>query len=176
MDRPGYPNGYTTVLAYMGNFDGDGHTINLDVTNLDNYDNTDGFGLFAKTDCPYIKNLHISGQVISNEANTGLFVGGNGSWDHLYNCSSDATLTLYGSGDFKSGAFIGHSNHPTVENCHFTGKIIGDDPSIPDDRDDGTTITAVGGFVGEFAGSDGGESMKNCCFAPSEIKQDLPDK
>ena len=78
MDRPGYPNGYTTVLAYMYNFDGDGHTINLDVTNLDNYDNTDGFGLFAKIDCPYIKNLHISGQVISNEANTGLFVGGNG--------------------------------------------------------------------------------------------------
>ena len=163
-----YGSSYTDS-AYKGNFDGNGHTITLDVTNLDNYDGMNSFGLFAKTDCPYIKNLHISGQVISNEANTGLFIG-HGSWDYLYNCSSDATLILQGSGEFKSGAFVGYSYRPTLENCHFTGSIIGDDPSIPAGEDDGTTITAVGGFVGEFSGSDGGESMKNCYFAPSEIK------
>ena len=163
--REVYNNSYT----YSGNFDGNGHTITLDVN--ESYDDTvKGFGLFEYTGGAYIKNLHISGRMVSSETNTGLLVGYASSHDRIYNCSSDAELVLLGSGEFNSGALIGCSYCSYLENCHFTGSIIGDDPAIPDDEDDGTTITAVGGFIGQTDSSGGIKVMKNCYFAPSEIK------
>lgn len=163
--REVHNSGYT----YTGNFDGNGHTITLDVNESIN-DGTAGFGLIESTGGAYIKNLHISGRMVSSETNTGLLVGYASSHDRIYNCSSDAELVLLGSGEFNSGALIGCSYCSYLENCHFTGSIIGDDPAIPDGEDDGTTITAVGGFIGETYSSSGIKVMKNCYFAPSEIK------
>lgn len=143
--------------AYHGNFDGNCHTITLDVNeSID--DSGRGFGLFAKTDGAYIKNLHISGRMVSSKQYTGLFVGSLDNCDYIYNCSSDAELVLEGSGEMKSGAFVGYAHQPSIENCHFTGKILG-----------GSEITAVGGFIGQIASTYGGSSMKNCWFAPSQI-------
>ena len=142
---------------YTGNFDGNGHTITLDVNeSID--DDQIGFGLFDSIGGAYIKNLHISGRMVSSQQYTGLLVGYAQDHDRIFNCSSDAVLVLEGSGEMKSGTLVGYSYRSYIENCHFTGKILG-----------GDEITAVGGFVGELSSSNGGSTMKNCYFAPSEI-------
>ena len=150
--REVHNSGYT----YTGNFDGNGHTITLDV-NESVDDNEKGFGLFEHTGGAYIKNLHISGRMVSSQQNTGLLVGYAADHDRIFNCSSDAELVLEGSGEMKSGAFVGYGYRPYIENCQFTGKILGGE------------ITAVGGFVGELSSSSGGSTLKNCYFAPSQI-------
>ena len=148
---------HNNSYAYFGNFDGNGHTITLDVSDSID-DGEEGFGLFAKTDGAYIKNLHISGRMVSSEIYTGLLIGKSAT-DWIYNCSSDAELVLKGSGERRSGSFVGYSYHTSLENCHFTGKITG-----------GSEITGVGGFVGYINGSNASSrTMKNCYFAPSEI-------
>ena len=147
---------HNSGYAYVGNFDGNGHTITLDVNeSID--DGVNGFGLIEKTDGAYIKNLNISGRMVSSQQYTGLLVGYTSN-DYIINCSSDATLVLSGSGEMKSGALVGYAYKPTIENCHFTGRILG-----------GGEITAVGGFVGELSSSNGGVVLRNCYFAPSQI-------
>lgn len=151
---------HNSDYAYVGNFDGNGHTITLDV-NESVDDGVQGFGLIEKTDGAYIKNLNISGRMVSSQQYTGLLVGYASSHDRIFNCSSDAVLVLEGTGEMKSGAFVGYAYRPYIENCHFTGKILG-----------GDEITAVGGFVGELSSNSGGSTLKNCYFAPSEIDVD----
>ena len=150
-------SGYT----YIGNFDGNGHTITLDVSDSID-DGGEGFGLFARTDGAYIKNLHISGRLVSSRVYTGLIIGKSAT-DWIYNCSSNAELVLKGSGDRLSGSFVGSSYHTSLENCHFTGKILSD-------SEEGGAVTGVGGFVGSVYGTNpSSRTMKNCWFAPSEV-------
>ena len=160
--REVYNNGY----VYGGNFDGNGHTITLDVN--DSVDDGEiGFGLFESTGGAYIKNLHVSGRMVSTQQYTGILVGYASSHDRIYNCSIDAELVLKGSGEFKSGTFVGYSYRTYLENCHFTGVITGDNSGVQ--TTGSSEIYGVGGFVGEIYSSSGGSVMKNCYFAPAQI-------
>ena len=151
-------NGGYTDHHFMGIFDGDGHTITIYANNTGVSGGLDGiperFGLFPSVDCAWIKNLHISGSVTSDEMYTGLFVG-HGSHVKLINCSSDADLTLTINGEARSGSFMGYAYNTVLYNCDFTGTITGQ------------YATRLGGFVGYAYGGDG--IISGSYFRPSMI-------
>ncbi|MDO4511679.1 MAG: leucine-rich repeat protein [Bacteroidales bacterium] len=121
----------TEEFHYRGTFDGQGHTMVLNLNNTNNWNN--GFGMFQHTrpGC-VIRNLHITGTVTSSQKFAGTLVG-SAVGTTIENCISSATLDVSTiSGDATAGGLVGwgKAGETTFENCAFIGVMkMGNRPS-----------------------------------------------
>ena len=109
--------------AFCGTFDGQGHTINVDL----NVSGNEAAGLFCYVKGATIKNLTVTGTI----NNTGLYVGGlvgTAKGATIQNCTFAATINSSGN---EVGAFVGGCNqidantpgNLTLQDCVFSGSI-----------------------------------------------------
>lgn len=146
--------GRSKGFAFKGEFDGQGHTIKIDMVGI--YERT---GLFAYINAAVIKNLVIEGNAASNDKNcVGGFGGrsdGNGTL--IENIVVKTAVSYTGSnGDATCGGlFANMEDICTLKNCAFLG-------SINSGKAEGN-----GGLVG-WAGSGNNNSYINCLVAPTE--------
>ena len=173
----------TTTYYYAGNFNGNGHSITL------NIDATTGYqGLFGcVTDGARFSNFVVKGSVKGN-GNTAALIGeakGNHGYIYIRKVGLEATVTSTGG---YTGAFVGNNWGGTikmdVENSYNIGDVSG--PS-------NTTVLCgwsnYGGHkltnvynIGEISGStdkfvwgnDGQATFTNCYTTSTESKDDIP--
>lgn len=125
-------------MAYLGVFDGNGHTIkNLYINVEDDYQ-----GLFGSLYNGTIKNLTVTGSVSATKYAAG-FVG-NGSCN-IINCVNYVNVTI---SDFNGAGFIGYQGSSSVvDGCVNYGSIT----------HTGTGTATIGGIVGRYYGT-----VRNC--------------
>ena len=138
--------GVTEKLPFFGEFDGQNHTVTID---LETYSTRCGF---FGTIQGKVHNLKLAGKITATNKNqTSGFCGllkGDGS--KIYNCISTVEIVDTQSGDGTIGGFAAVTyDASTIENCAFYGKI-----SAPN-RD------GNGGFVG-WCNSGASTTIKNC--------------
>ncbi len=111
--------------AFKGNFDGHGHSLTVKLVSSE-----DRVGLFRGTDHATIKNLEVEGNIIASNWYIGGIIG-DGFWGtNLQNCISEVNITCTKNGDGSSGGLIGICNKGLIiNNCAFTGKMIGNNTS-----------------------------------------------
>ena len=106
-------------LYFKGIFDGNGHTLNLNISDNDT-------GVFKYAAKATFKNLHLTGNVEGSLENTGLVSYIQGSTVTISDCWVSATI--------KGGTVSGFVNNtlsgtPIITNCLFDGKLISTDKS-----------------------------------------------
>ena len=150
--------GYTGNYPYRGTFDGNGHTINLNIS-----DDARNTGLFSHVTNATFKNLHLTGSVSSSQMYLGSLIGrvDGGSKVTIENCRSSVTVKSGVNGDGSSGGFMGvveaTNASVTFRECVFDGSIEGD-KSINN-----------GGYVGW---SNSAVTFVNCLFKPARVTTD----
>ena len=106
-------------FPYRGTFDGNGHTINIQIVNTG-----DNEGVFKLVANATIKNLRIAGSVDGGMHSSGL-IGGtlDGKVVMISNCRVSATVTSSGT---HAGGFVGHGRKGKhiISNCLFDGKLV----------------------------------------------------
>ena len=137
----------TSKRPYQGSFDGQGYTLTLSIST-----EADGTGPFAFADGATIKGLRITGSIWTSRRYCGSIVGEvNNSLTTVSNCQSDVNIHSGYHGDATHGGIVGLANGPvSIENCAFTGNIIGD------------WTTNCAGILG-WAGTSG-NIIKNCLY------------
>ena len=123
------PIGNSEDICFQGIFDGNGHTITLNISENGGY--TGLFGYLGGT----VTNLKLKGSVRSTGAECGAIAGYLGDTGVIRNCKTDVTVT----GTAKTGGITGHNNKGTVVGCVNNGNVKG-------------TIK-IGGIVGENWGT-----------------------
>ena len=113
---------------FDGVFDGNGHTITVNVNGIDEKDggNKDTKALFGYVEGGVIKNLKVTGNInVYSLFGAGLvnrMYGGT-----IENCLSDVTLTSYFDGDGTMAGFCSTTEPASkpnlIKNCVFTGRI-----------------------------------------------------
>ena len=145
---------------FMGTFDGDGHTLTVNI-NVES-DNADTPAApFAYLSGATIKNLNVAGSITTNgrrPASIVSFVTGNST---ITNCTSSVAVTSSKEYAVDAGGFVGQVNTGstlTLSNCLFTGSIAY------------TNATAYGGggLVG-FLQTNATANLTNCVFAPTSV-------
>lgn len=148
----------TTEHKFSGFFNGNGHTMNVDLSS-----SSQGCGPFRFVEGCTITMLHITGKVkagssTSNSMNMdrGGFIGISYGDVTIVNCWSSVTIDSELSGDGTHGGFVGLVDNGkfAMVNCLFDGKILG------------STTNSCGGFVGWHSAP---ISIENSVFAPAEI-------
>ena len=144
--------------AFKGVFDGNGHTMTLNLT-------TDGssnfFAPFRYVGGSTFKRLHIAGKITSNSYYVASLVGHH-RWStlNIYNCwsSVDIVCTKKTDNSFNAG-FVGYSydSNININNCRFDGSLQGADA-------DGCS-----GFVGQRISNSSSTNISNCLFAPTQL-------
>ena len=144
--------------AFKGIFDGNGHTMTLNLT-------TDGssnfFAPFRYVGGSTFKRLHIAGKITSNSYYVASLVGHH-RWGtlNIYNCwsSVDIVCTKKTDNSFNAG-FVGYSydSNININNCRFDGSLQGADA-------DGCS-----GFVGQRISNSSSTNISNCLFAPTQL-------
>ena len=154
---------YTTtneVHPFMGTFDGDGHTLTVNISvSSDNADTP--AAPFAYLSGATIKNLNVAGSITTNgrrPASITSFVTGSST---ITNCTSSVAVTSSKEYAVDAGGFVGQVNTGstlTLSNCLFTGSIAY------------TNATAYGGggLVG-FLQTNATANLTNCVFAPTSV-------
>ena len=137
----------TSKRPYQGSFDGQGYTLTLSIST-----EADGTGPFAFADGATIKGLRTTGSIWTSRRYCGSIVGEvNNSLTTVSNCQSDVNIHSGYHGDATHGGIVGLANGPvSIENCAFTGNIIGD------------WTTNCAGILG-WAGTSG-NTIKNCLY------------
>ena len=141
--------------CFSGTFDGQGHTITLDMTATMQFT-----ALFCYADGATFQNLKVDGVLNTSKKFCAGLVGAvvyNGCT--FTNCVSDVTINSSVNGDGSHGGFVSFLwRANTFEGCAFTGKLLG--PST----------TNVGGFVGfTETNQNGSVTFTNCLFVPEEV-------
>lgn len=146
------------INAFKGVFDGNGHTMTLNLT-------TDGssnfFAPFRYVGGSTFKRLHIAGKITSNSYYVASLVGHH-RWStlNIYNCwsSVDIVCTKKTDNSFNAG-FVGYSydSNININNCRFDGSLQGADA-------DGCS-----GFVGQRISNSSSTNISNCLFAPTQL-------
>ena len=130
--------GNSSSTFFAGTFDGNGHTMNVNLTATEN--SCAPFRYSAGV----FKRLHITGTI---NAGTYKFAGGlignvtsgknNSTGTKIYNCWSSVTINSDVNGDGTHGGFVGNADkYVEFYNCLFDGAI------------NGTSTTNCGGFAG----------------------------
>ena len=140
--------------AYMGEFDGQGHTITIKMESM-----RERTGLFAYINAATIKNLIVEGSATSADMNCVGGLGGRSDGDGtlIENVVVKAAVSYTGTNaDATCGGFFANmEGQVTLKNCAFLGSI-----------NSGTAV-GNGGLVG-WAGSSSNNKYINCLVAPSE--------
>lgn len=106
---------------YRGTFDGNGHTININL-------NTDDYGaVFKKASYCTIKNLHVTGNITcsNSDSDAGGIIGSvsyQGFTADIINCRVSATIKGFFVGGIVGAAI---SSKITLTNCLFDGNLVG---------------------------------------------------
>jgi len=150
--------GNSQATAFRGTFDGQQHTITIDVVN----NGTSRTGLFAYINAATIKNLIVEGSATSagNNCVGGLGGRSDGNGTLIENVIVKTNVSYTGSnGDATCGGFFANmENEVTLKNCAFLGSI--------------KTGTAEGnGLLVGWAGSGSNNKYENCFVAPVEYTQ-----
>lgn len=121
----------TDSRRYSGTFDGNHHTININISNSATY--TAPFSYISNAT---IKNIKIEGSVSGNMHCAGL-VGTSFETSYISNVTVNATITTSGS---HCGGILGHgqNSHTTMDGCVFSGSING--------RGSGSTVGVICGW------------------------------
>lgn len=144
--------------AFKGIFDGNGHTMTLNLT-------TDGssnfFAPFRYVGGSTFKRLHIAGKITSNSYYVASLVGHH-RWGtlNIYNCwsSVDIVCTKKTDNSFNAG-FVGYSydSNININNCRFDGSL------------QGAETGGCSGFVGQRNSNSSSMKISNCLFAPTQL-------
>ena len=145
---------------FMGTFDGDGHTLTVNISvSSDNADTP--AAPFAYLSGATIKNLNVAGSITTNgrrPASIVSFVTGSST---ITNCTSSVAITSSKAYDVDAGGFVGRVNTGstlTLSNCLFTGSIAYTNAAGRDG----------GGLVG-FLQTNATANLTNCVFAPTSV-------
>jgi hypothetical protein len=151
--------GTSTDKCFKGTFDGDGHTMTLDITATGEYCAPFRYASYAK-----FKRLHVAGTINTAYRYAGGIVGNfyytNGT--SFSNCWSSVTInSTYSQYSSIAGGFVGY-NYSTVNyvNCLFDGSFNGSDSF------------GFGGFAGC---ADNSSNFTNCLFAPTSLNVNTKD-
>lgn len=144
--------------AFKGIFDGNGHTMTLNLT-------TDGssnfFAPFRYVGGSTFKRLHIAGKITSNSYYVASLVGHH-RWStlNIYNCwsSVDIVCTKKTDNSFNAG-FVGYSydSNININNCRFDGSL------------QGAETGGWSGFVGQRISNSSSMNISKCLFAPTQL-------
>jgi len=137
--------GYLDANPYCGYFNGNGHTLNVNIDSGTNY----WAAPFVKTKGVTIKNLRVTGTVRGGLHSAGLIGGTNSAPVTIENVRVSVAITCTST---HAGGFIGHSGSTNcnIKNCLFDGSI---------------TSTGSGQYCGAIIGwENGGTSnvLQNC--------------
>ncbi len=143
---------------FSGNFDGDGHSIKFAQGTKSEY-----CAPFRYIKNATIKNLQVTGSVISTKKYVGGIAGRSDGTNTIEKCISSVNINSSVNGDGSHGGFIGQveSGNTTISYCLFNGKIIG------------TKTEKCGGFIG-WVDDDAKARLNRCLFNPAELNTD-PD-
>ena len=145
--------GSSTSRPYNGTFDGNGHTLTVNLDSLDE-DYVAPFR-YVNSKATTIRNLHVAGKINSKKWYIGGIVGYSGSSLTIMNCRVSATIRSDVNGDASTGGFVGMSKGDLeIRNCLFDGKFLG------------PAAYSFGGFVGW---SDKSAVLVNSLFAPLTV-------
>ena len=151
--RPCGPEGY----PYRGVFDGNGHTLTVDLSNVDPY-----LAPFRYVTNATIKNLHVAGDVWSDGQYAGGLIGNvlDGSNVTIENCRS--SVTIYSTKTTNGGfiARLGDDGKAVIRNSKFDGSF------------EGGKSHHNGGFIG-YCQNGSTAIIDNCLFAPDHISTAL---
>ncbi len=153
---------------FSGIFDGNGHVLTLDLDGTNNplikY-----VALFGCLDGATIKNLHLAGNVTSDQypAAVAAYVNSNGTHrtSTIVNCENSAAIHSASSGNVYAGSYVGRvvakdysgiDADLIIDACSFLGSI------------DLSAGKSGGGFIGKVESS-GSVRMKYCLFTPSAL-------
>ena len=136
--------------AFRGTFDGNGHTLTLDMTAAGEC------APFAYAHDCTIKNLNIDGTIsTSGQHASSLIVNASGAVT-ITGCRSSVTINSSYSGAGYNGGFVAQSSGTTnIEGCLFVGSILGE------------ATYSCGGFVGSCPS--GTVNISNSFFAPTAV-------
>ncbi len=141
--------GYSTY--FKGIFDGQGHTIKVNLTSTKN-----NYGLFCSIYGATIKNLRVTGTISTLTYNwIGGIVGSSYQTCTITNCRSSVTLNASLSGQGHHGGLVGfHSGTLDISDCIFDGVF------------ESENTNGWGGLVGSNYGA---VNINNCLFNPAGL-------
>ena len=146
--------GNTGYHDFTGIFDGQGHTLSVDITDTQNQ----GTAPFRVISNATIRNLHVTGSVTGTTHAAGLVGKASAGTILIENCLVEANVNSTVGNNRHCGGIVGHGfggNNPvnlTLRNCVYAG-----------------TITCDKNYIGGLQGwSDGNTlTLENCLFAGS---------
>ena len=172
----------TSMHAFRGYFDGDGHTVSG--MYVDESDNKFSAGFFGNVSGRVIKNLTIKDAYVKSadtEAGydgAGILIGnaaqGYGIEISVENCHVSGKV----EGNISCGGLVGKNSYGVYKNCssdveinsdYFAGGFVGND--FIGDHDSCTSSGTVNGYycVGGYAGQFFCESKANKCLSDAEV-------
>ena len=154
---------YNSAQAYRGTFEGNGHTLNLNIS-----DNAMNTALFSHVATATFRNLNLTGTVSCTQKHLGSLIGytEKNSTVTIENCRSSVKLVSSVNDDSCVGGFIGRvgdgSTQTIFNNCVFEGSF------------EGPNNQRNAGFVAWVNGG-GPITIQNCLFAPTAINTSFRD-
>ncbi len=147
---------------FRGTFDGDGHTMTLNLEATENY-----CAPFRYANGCNFKRLHVSGTITTNGYRYagGLIAYADGYYSNTYidNCWSSVRFVSTAAADNSYhnrcyGGFIGYLySNAYIKNCLYDGSLIGPE------------VKGCSGFVADFSTYSHDLRITNCLFAPAQI-------
>lgn len=149
--------GKNSLNPFSGTFDGQGHTMNLNIYSTTTADVTSApFGCISGAT---IKNLHITGSETTTAYMRAASIAGFAENSTITNCWSEVALTSGYNKDIDCGAFVATviaNSSLTLNGCLFTGTI---------------TYTNAAGYEGGgmvgWTRAGGTATLNDCLFAPA---------
>ena len=144
--------------AFLGTFDGAGHTLTFNQGTDAEPSADDYCAPFRFTYGATIKNLKTAGTIYTSERHAAGVVGRNGTASAtLENVSSSVVINSSYSGNAYHGGLMGYAINATFTGCAFTGSILG------------TGTHHCGGLLGQKSSAGSDATFTDCLFAPAEV-------
>ena len=154
------PVTYMMETTFSGTFDGQGHTITVDLNITEN-----AKSLFCSINGATITNLTVAGTINTSAQFTGGLIGTTaGSNNNINNCVVSVTMNGSYNGHGYHGGFlgsVGDAHSITFTNCVFDGNMYG------------PNTNEWSGFIGKQPYSNNNCFYVDCFFVPGEIDVDM---
>ena len=154
----GGSNEQTNLKSFSGTFDGDGHTLTVNIKKSDTDDSAPHAAApFTATKNATIKNLNVKGKVEGGIHSSGLVGVPNGTLT-VENCIVSVDVS---SGASHLGGFVGHGFNATInlKSCTFNGSLKSTDSSA--------TIGGMVGWCGLSSTNKANITVSDCLFSGS---------
>ncbi len=135
-----YSVGFLQDIPYRGTFDGNGHTLDVDISGLTSTGGLDFIAPFCRVNNATIKNMHVTGKVKAGIHTAGLVgsVQGTGKLniERVWVSVDVTTVSTH------LGGIVGHSHDGVVSmsDCRYDGKLTG--------TESGSHNTFAGAIIG----------------------------